>query len=194
MMRFALTVGLAFASAAVAAAEFRTLELIREEGRFRIESDVYLEAPPAGVYRALVDYDNFERFSSVFVESRMLEPIEDNTGLVFFHMRGCVLMFCRDVELVERIDVVPETRVEITIIPDRSEMREGWASWDIEADGDGTLVRYVAEIEPKFWIPPVIGPFVIRTVLKSRGIRAAQRLEAVAAGRPIPPELVVQRE
>ena len=73
-------------------------------------------------------------------------------------------------------------------------MREGWASWDIEADGDGTLVRYVAEVEPKFWIPPVIGPFVIRTVLKSRGIRAAQRLEAVAAGRPIPPELVVQRE
>ena len=40
----------------------------------------------------------------------------------------------------------------------------------------------------------VLGPFVIRTVLKSRGIRAARRLEAVAAGRPIPPELVVQRE
>ena len=194
MMRFALTVGLAFASATAAAAEFRTLELIREEGRFRVESDVYLEAPPSGVYQALTDYDNFERFSSVFVESRMLEPIEDNTGLVFFHMRGCVLMFCRDVELVERIDVVPETHVQITILPERSEMREGWATWDIEADGDGTLVRYVAEVEPKFWIPPVIGPFVIRTVLKSRGIRAAQRLEAVASGRPIPPELVVQHE
>ena len=67
MKRLALTVGLAFASATVAAAEFRTLELIRDEGRFRVESDVYLEAPPGGVYRALIDYDIFESFSSVFV-------------------------------------------------------------------------------------------------------------------------------
>ena len=44
MRRLALTVGLALAlaSATVAAAEFRTLELIRDAGRFRIESDVYL--------------------------------------------------------------------------------------------------------------------------------------------------------
>ncbi len=56
----------------------------------------------------------------------------------------------------------------ITILPERSEMREGWATWDIEADGGGTLVRYVAEVEPKFWIPPVIGPLIIKAALRSR--------------------------
>ncbi len=193
MIRAVLTAWVAFAAADAAAAEFRTLELTREDGVFRVESDVFLEAPPSGVFRVMSDYDNFERLSSAFVESRMLEPIENGTGIAFFHMRGCVLFFCREVELVERIDIVPETRVTSTIIPERSEYREGWARWDIEPDGEGTLVRYVAEVEPRFWIPPVIGPLVIRTALKSRGIRAAQRVEALAADRPIPPELVVQR-
>ncbi len=193
MIRALAAAGLWLLAAGAGAAEFRTLELIRQEQTFRVESDVYLAAPPSGVYRVLSDYDDFERLSSVFVESRMLEPIENGTGIVFFHMKGCVLFFCREVQLIERIDVEPETRIEVTIIPERSEMRRGWASWDIEPDGEGTLVRYVAEVEPEFWIPPLIGPLVIRAVLLTRGARAARRLEALAAGRPIPPELVVRR-
>ena len=175
------------------AAEFRTLELYREGSWIRVESDIYLEAPPGGVYRVLADYDDFERLSSVFVDSRMLEPIENGQGVVYFRMRGCVLFFCREVELVERVVVEPESRIEATIVPERSEMRRGWARWDIEPQGQGTLVRYVAEVEPEFWVPPLIGPLVIRAALKSRGIRAARRLEALAAGRPIPPELAVER-
>jgi hypothetical protein len=194
MIRAALTATLTLAASGAGAAEFRTLELTREDAIFRVESDVYFDAPPAGVYRVLSDYDEFEQLSSIFVDSRLLEPIVDGTGVVFFHMRGCVLFFCRDVELVERIDLEPETRIRVTILPERSEGREGWASWDIAPDGDGALVRYVAEVELKFWIPPVIGPLVIRTALRSRGIRAARRVEALAAGRPIPPELVVTRE
>jgi uncharacterized protein YndB with AHSA1/START domain len=193
MIRALAAAGLWLLAAGAGAAEFRTLELIRQEQTFRVESDVYLAAPPSGVYRVLSDYDDFERLSSVFVESRMLEPIENGTGIVFFHMKGCVLFFCREVRLIERIDVVPETRIEVTIIPERSEMRRGWARWDIEPDGEGTLVRYVAEVEPEFWIPPLIGPLVIRAALLTRGARAARRLEALAAGRPIPPELVVRR-
>jgi hypothetical protein len=192
MMRLSALTLLWLTSAAAAAAEFRTLDLIREDGVFRVESDVYLEAPPDGVYDVLSDYDNFERLSSVFVDSHMREPIENGTGTVYFHMKGCVLFFCREVELIERIDVVPKTRIVVKIIPEESSMRHGWASWDIEPDGEGSLVRYVAEVEPRFWIPPVIGPLVIRAALNSRGLRAAKRVEALANGHPVPPELVVE--
>lgn len=192
MMRLSALALLWLASAAAAAAEFRTLDLIREDGVFRVESDVFLAAPPDGVYDVLSDYDNFERLSSVFVDSRMRQPIENGTGIVYFHMKGCVLFFCREVKLVERIDVMPKTRIVVTVIPEESAMRRGWASWDIEPDGEGALVRYVAEVEPRFWIPPIIGPLVIRAALNSRGLRAAKRVEALANGQPIPPELVVE--
>lgn len=179
--------------AAAAAAEFRTLEFFKEGDRYRVESDIYLEAPPDGVYRVLTDYESFPQLSSIFEEGRVLEPLKDGRGLVFLRMKGCVLFFCRDVRLVERLEVTPETRIKVVVDPARSDLEYGWARWDIGPEGGGALVRYEMEMVPQFWIPPVIGPLIIKAVLRSRGQRAAQRLEAVASGSPIPENLRVER-
>lgn len=175
------------------AAEFRTLEFFKDGDRYRVESDVYLEAPPDGVYRVLTDYEGFPRLSSIFEEGRVIEPLDDGRGLVFLHMKGCVLFFCRDVRLVERLDLTPETRIEMFVDPARSDLEYGWARWDIGPHGSGALVRYEMEMVPQFWIPPVIGPLIIKAVLRSRGQRAAQRLEAIASGNPVPENLRVER-
>jgi len=191
-MRLAAALLLALPAVA-GAAEFRTLEFFKDGDRYRVESDIYLEAPPDGVYRVLTDYEGFPELSSVFVEGRTLEPIKDGRGLVFLHMKGCVLFFCRDVRLVERLEVVPRTRIVVTVDPETSDLDFGWARWEIEAEGEGALVRYEMEMEPRFWIPPVIGPLIIKAALRSRGLRAARRLEAVAAGRPVPGDIRVKR-
>jgi len=175
------------------AAEFRTLEFFKDGDRYRVESDVYLEAPPDGVYRVLTDYEGFPRLSSIFEEGRVIEPLDDGRGLVFLHMKGCVLFFCRDVRLVERLELTPETRIEMFVDPARSDLEYGWARWDIGPQGSGALVRYEMEMVPQFWIPPVIGPLIIKAVLRSRGQRAAQRLEAIASGNPVPENLRVER-
>ncbi|MGD9408219.1 MAG: SRPBCC family protein [Gammaproteobacteria bacterium] len=188
-----LTALLLFSPAVLQAAEFRSLEFFKDGDRYVVESDIYLEAPPDGVYRVLTDYEGFPELSSIFVEGRMLEPVIDGSGLVFLHMKGCVLFFCRDVRLVERLEVVPETRVEVFVDPERSDLDYGWARWDIAAEGGGALVRYEMEMVPQFWIPPVIGPLIIKAALRLRGLRAARRLEAVASGRPIPEDIRVQR-
>lgn len=175
------------------AAEFRTLDFFKDGDRYRVESDVYLEAPPDGVYRVLTDYEGFPRLSSIFEEGRVIEPLDDGRGLVFLHMKGCVLFFCRDVRLVERLELTPETRIEMFVDPARSDLEYGWARWDIGPHGSGALVRYEMEMVPQFWIPPVIGPLIIKAVLRSRGQRAAQRLEAIASGNPVPENLRVER-
>jgi len=77
--------------------------------------------------------------------------------------------------------------------PARSDLEYGWARWDIGPQGSGALVRYEMEMVPPFWIPPVIGPLIIKAVLRSRGQRAAQRLEAIASGNPVPENLRVER-
>lgn len=179
--------------AGAGAAEFRSLEFVKEGDRYRVLSDVYLEAPGDGVYRVLTDYEGFPRLSSVFEEGRMLQPIQDGTGEVFLHMRGCVLFFCREVRLFERLEVVPPTRVVAVVDPVRSDLEFGRATWELSEEGEGTLVRYEMEMKPEFWIPPVIGPLIIKAALRSRGMRAARRVEALASGRPIPEDIVVKR-
>jgi hypothetical protein len=42
---------------------------------------------------------------------------------------------------------------------------------------------YDFEMEPGFWVPPIIGPFVIKRALRASGGNAVGRIEAVALGK-----------
>ena len=46
-----------------------------------------------------------------------------------------------------------------------------------------TVVKYNFEFEPKFWIPPLIGPYVMQKNLKNDSVRALYRIEALAQAR-----------
>lgn len=179
--------------AALWAAEIRSLELTRDEDKYLVASDVFMTAPPGAVFDVLIDYENFHRLSSAFKETRFIEPIVDGRGLVFLHMEVCVLFFCKDVKLVEEIRVESDMRVAVTILPEQSDLNYGWSSWEVSpSDDGGSLVRYELEMQPGFWVPPVIGPMIMKKVARSRGLRAARRVEAIAAGEPMPPDLVVE--
>jgi hypothetical protein len=173
-------------------AEFRSVEMERDGDQYRLSSEVFVDAPRTGVYGILTDYAAFPQLSSVFRSGEVLEPVEHGRGLVYLLMRGCVLFFCKEVAVVQTIVVEPDKRIEAIVDPRRSDLDYGRAVWTLRDDGSGTLIRYEALLQPQFWIPPIIGPFVIKTAIRTRGLRAAQRLEALAAGRPIPEALVVE--
>lgn len=194
MTRLSAAIACLLLPAAVAAAEFRAVEFEREEDKYRVSSDVYLAAPPVGVYEALVDYEGYPRLTSAVKEARFLEPIENGRGVVYLRMEGCILFFCRALEVTEELTVEPITRIQVQTVPESGDLEYGLAVWTIRPEGEGTLLSYRSESVPKFWIPPVIGPIIVRAVIKSRGIRAARRLEAVAAGKPIPAELLVRQQ
>jgi hypothetical protein len=60
----------------------------------------------------------------------------------------------------------------------------------VEENG-GTRVRYTLLVEPDFWIPPGIGPYMIKRKLKSDGSEALGRIEALAQGSSQTPELII---
>ena len=193
MRRHPFSLLLCLVAVSVDAAEIRTLDFTRDNDNYHVVSDVYIAAAPSAVYGVLIDYENLDRVSSAFLETRFIEPIKDGRGLVFLHMEACVLFFCRDVKLTEEIRVVPETRVEVTIISDKSDLNYGWSSWEITSEDDGSLVRYELKMQPSFWIPPVIGPMIMKAVARRKGLRAARRVEALAAGQPMPADLLIER-
>jgi hypothetical protein len=39
-------------------------------------------------------------------------------------------------------------------------------------------------VEPDFWVPPVIGPWVLKRELRAGGERALYRIERLARGEP----------
>jgi hypothetical protein len=41
---------------------------------------------------------------------------------------------------------------------------------------------YEFEMEPSFWVPPLIGPYFMKRVLEKGAVRAVNRIEALARG------------
>ena len=66
------------------------------------------------------------------------------------------------------------------MIPERSDTRYSRAQWRLQAEGGGTLLRYELEMEPDFWVPPLIGPPIVKRALRQGGERAAARIERLA--------------
>ena len=156
------------------------VEVRKEQGRYIVRSDISVDAPRDEVFHVLADYDEFERVSSVFEESYFIERNEDGSGLIYTRLHDCLLFFCRTIERVETLELQRPERIVTVVVPDKSDVRSGETRWILSDRNGGTDIRHEMEMEPDFWIPPVIGPFLIKRYLRSGGQRAAERLERIA--------------
>lgn len=169
-------------TASTSAAKIRTLDIEQVHGRYMFSSDAFLDAPPAAVFAVLTDYDanHFERISSIYKESRYMPPEADGTPLVYTRVEGCVVFFCKTMRRVERLETEPPDFIRATVLPARSDFRYSRAEWTLQAVGSGTLLKYRLEMEPAFWVPPVVGPWLIKQHIIHGGERAVDRIEALA--------------
>lgn len=161
-------------------AEIRSLEVSEDDGVFVLDSLNYLAAPTEAVHAALLDYSQYERLSSVIKESRYIEPAADGAPRVYTRAAGCILFVCREIIKTERLQIDGVAHIAALVEPEGSNLREGRSDWWLTAEADGTALRYRVELVPDFWVPPLIGPFVIRMALKRAGGRAVERLEMLA--------------
>lgn len=172
------------------AATIRTVEIDRQDGRYVLVSNTYLEAPPNAVFRVLTDYDQFARISSVFEESRFVGTDDEGTPLVYTRVEGCVWFFCKTMERVERLEFNAPDFIATTAIPARSDFRYSRSEWQLSPEGDhGTRVLYRLEMEPDFWVPPVLGPLLIKRKLVQGGKDAVSRIEGLAQQLQAPPQV-----
>jgi hypothetical protein len=172
------------------AATIRTVQIDRKDGRYVLESETYLDAPPNAVFRVLTDYDQFAQISSVFEESRFVGSDDDGTPLVYTRVEGCVWLFCKTMERVERLEFNAPDFIATTALPARSDFRYSRSEWQLSPEGDhGTRVQYRLEMEPDFWVPPLLGPMLIKRKLVQGGADAVVRIEGLAQQLQTPPQV-----
>ena len=184
MRKFFLTL-LVFCAFSANAAEIRKLDVWKSGDVFFVDLAGHVDAPISHVYDVLVDYDRLDRLSSSIVESRILEPADDGTPLVYTLTRKCVFVFCGKIEKVERLELEPLHHIAAIAIPERSNVVHGLSEWNLSEEDNGTLIEFRQELDPDFWVPPVFGPMMIKKVMRQGGRRAILRVEyyaRIAAG------------
>ncbi len=165
------------------AAELTKVSVDRQDGRYSLKSTTYFDAPQAALYRVLTDYTQFTRFSSAFVEAENREPDERGRPRFYTRMEGCVLWFCKSYIRYGYLELKPKYDIVSITDPELSNFKYARERWRLIDKGDKTVMIYEFEMEPAFWIPPVVGPYFIKRSLARGGGDAVNRIEALALGK-----------
>jgi len=174
-------IGLSFTFAGLTAT-LKSVEVTRLQGRYQLIADTYLAAAPAAISQVLLDFDNdrYSQISEIYKESTYLAPDSDGTPLVYTRVEGCLMVFCRSMRRVERLEIVTPNLIRSTVLPERSDFKYASSEWTLEPEAGGTRVTYRMEMEPDFWLPPFVGPWFLRRTLLNGGVSAVERIEELA--------------
>ncbi|NJO12629.1 MAG: hypothetical protein HC872_03270 [Gammaproteobacteria bacterium] len=83
---------------------------------------------------------------------------------------------------MRRVETVQETPGSLiaTALPEQSDVKYGLTRSYWTASAGGTEVQYRLEIEPDFWVPPIIGPPLMIRTLREGTLSLFQNVERAA--------------
>ncbi len=159
------------------AAEILAITMKRTDGVYLVHAETWLKAAPDFVFAVMLDYDEFHRLSRGITATRWLDETRDDYPLAYTRVDSCVAFFCRKLEKVEVVRVSGELTFSTEVLPQRSDFVHYTTSWTFQQDGQGTRIIYAMEMQPDFWVPPLIGPWAIRRKAESSALKIAERIE-----------------
>ncbi|MDH3511961.1 MAG: SRPBCC family protein [Gammaproteobacteria bacterium] len=168
---------LLFIYASANGVEVLSVRVESEGKRYHMLGESIIQATPEFIFNTLMDYDNFHRLASGIAETRFLEPENPGQLLGYTRIDSCVLFFCKSVEKVETIHARAFREISTEAIPEKSDFVFNKSRWSLEDSDDGTHVTYEAEIEPDFWMPPLITKWAIRYKLRKSAELIGLRIE-----------------
>jgi hypothetical protein len=157
-----------------------------DEGVYALSIEARIDAPAAVVYRLITDYDHLHAINPAIRESRILRTFSPSRHRIRTVTRVCVLFYCRDVAQTQDMVQSPGFVIVADILPQDSDFRSGRAHWRLSTEGDATLLRFHAEIVPAFFMPPLIGPWLIKREMVSQMTEIVRLIEASYHGSPLP--------
>ncbi|MEZ5541388.1 MAG: SRPBCC family protein [Pseudomonadota bacterium] len=147
------------------------------QGVYRIAVDARIAAPVATVYARITDYDHLSRINHAIETSHVLRTDSPTRHRVRSVIKACVLFFCRRVHQVQDMTQDEGSRIEAHILPQQSDFHAGHALWRLEPAGTDTLMHFRAQLEPAFWVPPLIGPWLFERKIVSELLESAAVIE-----------------
>ena len=155
----------------------QTSSVERDGDFYALAITAQIDAPLEIVYQSITDFDNLAAINPNIEKSRLVGRPNADTQRVHSVIKVCILMFCKRVVQVQDVTRPSEHVIEAVIVPAESDFRSGFARWQLTPRGDSTLMSFSHRFEPDFWVPPVIGPWIIKRKLVSEVAETAMYIE-----------------
>ncbi|MGH8612183.1 MAG: hypothetical protein ACREYF_09125 [Gammaproteobacteria bacterium] len=176
------------ASAATHASEVRHLEVSAHRGRYRVEIEVLINADQESVQNIVQDHNGLYRLSRIIRRSRDLGSLPGQLPRRELTLEACIRFFCMAPRMIEEIERQAHGDIITRIVPEESDFSYGgshWRTWRVSAQA--SRIELNAELTPAFWVPPLIGPWVLKHKLRVAALETCERLERLARGPQLSP-------
>jgi hypothetical protein len=150
--------------------------------QYRVAVKVRIEAPPRLVYATITDYAALPKLTPSIRSARVLQVTGPGRHRIETVTRACILIFCKDVRQVQDVAQLDAFNLEAVTLPGGSDLKSGLAHWRLEPAGEATLMHFSQRFEPDFWVPAVIGPWMIRRLLLGEVRATTAHIEREHAG------------
>lgn len=173
-----LALGFIFA-APVFSGEVIHSHVSHKEGVYKASIEMQIKAPVDKVYALLTDFNYLSRLSDNITDSELVEE-DPPEYTVHVETHNCVLFFCKDLKQTQEVLEFDNGYISVEDIKDKSDFVFANTLWHIRAFEEGTRVNFRTEMEPDFWLPPILGPWLFKNKMIEETQIMIERLEQLA--------------
>lgn len=185
-MRRGAALVMLLAAANADAAQVRGVEVARHGQRFDIRMQAAISASPAKVFRALQDYSAMPRYNPDLREVRVEPTADPDRARLFTVIHTCVLFFCKTLHQEQIMTAAAWAGggvLTATLVPSGSDFDQGYGRWVVYPCTGGSLTACMdvsLKLEPSFWVPPLIGSWLVEMKMREEARRTSEGLEHLA--------------
>lgn len=176
-----LIAGLLLMPATLLAGDILTSSVNHDGDIYSLLVTARIDAPIDIVYQSITDFDNLVAINPAIEESQLLAMPKAGIQRVRSVIKVCILVFCKRVVQVQDVIMKEGYVIEAVILPEHSDFRSGFSRWQLTTSGASTVLLFTNTFEPDFWVPPVIGPWLIKRKLINEVAETAMYIELKAS-------------
>ena len=159
-------------------AEILDSEITFDKGKIDYRFNARVDLPKETVLGILTDYRYLPRLNKHIKSSAQLSS--EARVIRVFKLEKCIVSFCFNLNFGEEIQF-ELNGIKLRIIKNRSSFHSGSATWRIEEfSKNQSLIFIDGQLEPKFWIPPVIGLYFLDKVFNEQIAATVKNVEKLS--------------
>lgn len=170
--------------APLSAGEVLNVSVERFDRRYVVEVDARFDTQAERLRALLTDYPNLGKINDSIYHSEVLQTHSPLDHRVRTEAKVCVALLCKNIVQIQDVGVLSDGNISATLIPQGSDLSYGVARWQFWTETDGVRMLFRSEIEPAFWVPPIIGPWLIRHALHAEAVKSVGNLDRLAVATP----------
>jgi len=174
-------------SAPAAGGTIQNAAVIYQSGSFIVEVDALLDIAESRARAVLTDYQHLERLVAAVEHSEILTTREPGDYRLRTVTRTCLWFYCKRLERVQDVVEAHDGSITAVVIPELSDFSYGSMRVNLWQEVAGTRLLMRSEAAPDVWIPPLLGPWLIKRELRNEAVQIVHNIERVAAEVSLPP-------